>query len=238
MELNIQAIADNKIQSMHDSGEIQRRIEDDVEKMINSAIDSALSGYQLHRDIEDVISKSVSSTVKEIGFSAYNGFIAQTIKNITEGAMRDDVAQKIQKVFNDMMVVKHDGIKLSEIFDKYREWVCENADESEKYERRNFTCDIDSKEDGSFTWYTVKFSDEEKRYGDNQDIEFCILDYQEKMKSKITRLSFNGKSVDGKFTIGSINEIESLLANLYFNETEIELDIDDIDDSNYYDIDD
>ncbi len=160
MNLNIQAIADEKIQAMHESGEIKKRIEDDVQKTVLSAIDSAINGYEIRNQIEKSVTESVSSVVKEIGFTGYNGFIAQTIKSITEGVMREDVAQKIQKVFSDMLIVKHDGIKLSEIFQAYRKWVCENTDESDKYERQEFVCDLQTKEDGSFTIYTVTFNDE------------------------------------------------------------------------------
>nr|WP_319488584.1 hypothetical protein [uncultured Caproiciproducens sp.] len=238
MELNIQAIADSKIQAMHESGEIQKRIEDDVQKTVLGAIDSAISGYEIRREIEKSVSENVSSVVKEIGFSGYNGFIAQTIKNITEGVMREDLAQKIQKVFNDMLIVKHDGIKLSEIFEAYRKWVCEDVDESDKYDRQHFVCDIETKEDGSFTWYYIKFNDKESESYEEPQIKFTLLDYREKGKSTISSLELDGENVKGKFKLGRLDPVQSLLANLYFNESEIILDVDDIDDDNSFDVDD
>ncbi|HEX3038191.1 MAG TPA: hypothetical protein VHO94_04260 [Oscillospiraceae bacterium] len=238
MDLNIQAIADAKIQAMHDSGEIQKRIEDDVQKTVLGAIDSALNDYTIRREIEDSISKSVSSVVKEIGFTGYNGFIAKTIKEITEGVMRDDVAQKIQKVFNDMLIVKHDGIKLSEIFQQYRKYICESAEESDKYEWRQFVCDLDVREDGSFTHYDVKFNEKPLESYESAEIEFSLCTYREKGKSNISSLLLDGNSVKGTFKLGRLSEMQSLLANLYFNETEIIIDTDDVDDSDFYDIDD
>jgi len=237
MELNIQAIADSKIQAMHDSGEIKKRIEDDVQKTVLGAIDSAINGYEIRRDIEESVSKSVSSVVKEIGFSGYNGFIAQTIKEITEGVMREDVAQKVQKVFNDMLIVKHDGIKLSEIFDAYRKWVCEITEESDKYERQHFVCDIKAEEDGTFATYTVTFNSEKISNYQNPEIKFIIYVYGEKEKSSISSLYLDGENVKGKFKLGRLDEVQSLLANLYFNETEIILDIDNIDDDDGFDVD-
>lgn len=237
MNLDIQAIADTKIQAMHDSGEIKKRIESDVEKTVLNAIDSALDGYKIRRQIEDSVSESVSSVVKEIGFTGYNGFIAQTVKSITEGVMRDDVAQKIQKVFNDMLMVKHDGIKLSEIFQKYRKWVCENTDESNKYERQHFTCNLETKENGSFTFYTVTFNNTEIDGYENPEIKFTICVYGDKEKDNISSLYLDGENMKDTFKLGRLSEIQSLLANLYFNETKIILDIDDVDDDNSFDID-
>jgi hypothetical protein len=237
MDLNIQAIADEKIQAMHDSGEIKKRIEDDVQKTVLGAIDSAINGYEIRNQVEKSVTESISSVVKEIGFTGYNGFIAQTIKRITEGVMRDDVAQKIQKVFNDMLIVRHDGIKLSEIFQKYREWVCENTDESDKYDRQEFVCNLDTKEDGSFTIYTITFNDEKISNYESPEIKFIICAYGKKEKDSISSLYLDGENVKGKFKLGRLSKVQSLLANLYFNETEIILDIDDVDDDNSFDID-
>lgn len=237
MNLNIQEIADSKIKSMHESGEIKKRIEDDIEKTVLKAIDNALNGYEIHREIEKQVSDNVSSVIKDIGFSGYNGFIAKTIKEITEGVMRDDVVQKIQKVFNDMLIIKHDGIKLSEIFDAYRKWICENVDEEDKYDRQHFVCDIETKEDGDWTWHTIKFNDEELSSCRDPEVKFKILDYKNKEKAKICSLYINGVDAKSPLAIGRLNEIQSLLTNLYFNETEIILDLDDVDDDDSFDID-
>ena len=175
--------------------------------------------------------------MKEIGFTGYNGFIAQTIKGITEGVMRDDVAQKIQKVFNDMLMVKHDGIKLSEIFQKYRKWVCENTEESDKYERQHFTCELEVKEDGKFTHYTATFSSEEIKGYEDPEIKFTICTYGEEEECNISSLYLDGSNMKGSFKLGRLDEVQSLLANLYFNETKIILDVGSVDDDNCFDID-
>jgi len=46
MNLDIQAIADEKISAMHESGQIQKQLENDIEKLILKSIDSALDGYK------------------------------------------------------------------------------------------------------------------------------------------------------------------------------------------------
>lgn len=236
MELNIQTIADEKIRAMHESGEIKERIEKGISKTIYDAIDSAISSYKISNMIQNAVTESVSSVVAEVGFSAYNGFIAQTIKEITEVTMRDDIAKKIQKVFDDMLISKHDGIKLSEIFDLYRENIKFLTVESDQYEYRRFVCDLDQKEDGLFTWYTVRFHPKGLDAYEDPDIEFRILVLGEESKAKITSLTLDGDRVDKKLVLGRLGNVQTLLANLYFNETEIILDIDDVCDDNSYDI--
>lgn len=236
MELNIQAIADTKITAMHESGQIKERIEKDIEDTVLKAIDSAIDGYAMRRDIETQVSDSVSKVVSDIGFSAYNGFIASAVKRITEEVMLEDVAQKIQSAFNDILIAKHDGIMLSDIFNQYREWVCENTDESDKWERRNFVCDMEEKKDGSFTYYRIKFNDEELSRCDTPQIEFSICQYLDNPGS-IAWLRLDGKTSEGSFCLGSMDKMQSLLANLYFNKTTIVIDADDINDDSGYDID-
>lgn len=236
MNLDIQAIADSKIQEMQDSGEIKKRIEEDVEKTVLCAIDDSLNGYKLRDQIEGQITHDVSETLKNIDFTTYNGFIAEQIKSLTEGVLRDDVAQKIQKTFNDILIQKHDGIKLSEIFEKYRGWVNENTEESEKYERQNFVCKLDEKEDGNWTDYTVTFNDEEMDSYDNPEVKFSLLRYGDRPSASISSLWIDGEWTKSMFQIGRLSEVQALIANLYYNDTKIILDIDDVDDSDEFDI--
>lgn len=215
MNLDIQAIADSKIKEMQDSGAIKNRIEEDVEKTVLRAIDDSLNGYKLRNQIEEQITHDVSETLKNIDFTTYNGFIAEQVKALTEGTLRDDVAQKIQKSFGDILIQKHDGIKLSEIFDKYREWVNGNTEESEKYERQNFVCKLDEKEDGAFTHYTVTFNDEGLEDWEHPEIKFSLCRYRDEPTVSIRNLWLDGEWTKSMFKLGTLNEVQALIANLY-----------------------
>lgn len=238
MYLDITSIVNAKIASLEESGIVTKQIEDSVEKTILNAITSALEDYHFKRDIQEQVSKCVSDVAKQIGFSAYNGFIIEKIKQITEGVMREDIAHKIQKAFDDMLIIKHDGIKLSDIFKRYREWLFENTDESDKWERHKFTCEYENKEDGNFHHYTIKLSEEEVSGYGSADINISICTYGEKEASEISSLYFSGDKLGSGLQIGTLNPIETLLANLYYNKTPIILDVENIDDDNHYDIDD
>lgn len=237
MDLNIQAIADAKIQEMHDSGKITDAIESGIESLILKAIKDALDGYALKRDIENQMSENVSSIVKDIGFSAYNGFIAQKVKDITENVMREDVAQKIQKVFDDMLIIRHDGIKLSEIVEAYRQYLFDSVDEADKWEWREFTCDVQEEVSGSCTWHTVRLHEKEFGRYEKPEIEFKILVMRDAGAAKISLLYLDGRDIKEALKLGTLSKVDALLCNLYFNETPIILDLEDVDDSNGYDID-
>lgn len=237
MNLDIQAIADCKIKEMQDSGAIKKRIEEDVEKTVLCAIDDSLNGYKFRDQIEGQITHDVSETLKDIDFTTYNGFIAEQVKSLTDGALRDDVAQKIQKTFSGLLIQKHDGIKLSEIFDKYREWVNENTEELDKYDHQNFVCKLDEKKDGAFTRYTVTFNDEEMESYEHPEIKFSLLRYGDRPSASISNLWIDGEWSKSMFKLGRLSKVQALIANLYYNGTKIILDIEDVDDSDGFDID-
>lgn len=238
MVLDIQSIADAKIQQMHDSGKITSAIETGIETLILKAVDSALNGYEVKRDIEKQISECVSSVAKDIGFSAYNGFIAQKVKQITEDVMRDDVAAKIQAVFDGLLIAKHDGIKLSEIINRYRDDLFASVDDSDKWDRHHFTCEVSENRDGNFRHIYITLSEEpdKQRHCADITISFCI--YKDEPSTSISSVHFAGNKLGDGLRIGTLTAFEALIANLHYNKTPIILDIDDVDDDNHYDIDD
>lgn len=237
MNLDIQEITNNKIKEMHDSGKIKSSLEDGIEKLILKSVEDSLNGWEIRKNIEKQISDNISGVINDIGFSAYNGYIANIIKKITEEVMRTDVADKIQKTFNDMLIIKHDGIKLSEIFSKYKEWVCDHTDDAEKYERKYYHCKFDMEEDGNFTHYHIEFSDDEIKSYKKPQVRISICVYGEKESENISSLEFDGCRLDEKLILKNMTDFEVLLANIYYNKTKIILDVDDVDDENSFDID-
>jgi DNA-binding Lrp family transcriptional regulator len=229
LKIDIKEIFDNKVKQLEESGIIEKALGDAIEKTVLKAIDDALDGYSLQRSIEDKISREVSEVVSDLGFTAYNSFIVEKLKAITEGACREDIAQKIQKLFDEMLVVKRDNIKLSEICEKYREWICEDVDEQEKYDLQRFYVSI-SQADSPFDWITIKFAKEEpKRYGDTH-IEFTVHRNHDKTTGRLGRVVIDGYNVKEKINFKSMSDIELLLINLVYNETPIIIDVEDDDD--------
>lgn len=242
MNINIKEIFDNKLKELTESKLIESTLSTAIEKTVLSAINEALDSYSLKRDIEKQIENQVSSCIADIGFTAYNTFIAEKIKEITEGHLRADVVAKIENTFNSIYLQKRDRIKLSEIFDAYRQMICDSLDESEKYDLRHFYVKFEKHD--TYGWYDVELGEKEpeSRYSSSDDIIKFTLHVRgigATREGWIGSTYIDGKKVKGKFKIGNLNDFESLLINIIYNETPIDIDIEDEDDiDTSFDIDD
>jgi len=239
MNIDIQAIVNDHIKSMEDKGIIEKTIQETLEKSILGAITDALDSYKLRRAIEEKVSKEVSSVMTDIGFTAYNSFIADKVKAITEGVCNADIAAKIQKTFDEILVVKRESIKLSEIFEKYRKWVCNEVDESEKYDLEQFY--VKFEEDERYGWFKVELAKEKPRSSClDEVIKFTLFkESNKKGFGSISSTYIDGYDIKDRFKFGHMSEFELLLVNLVYNDTPIEIDVESEDDiDNSYDTDD
>ena len=85
MNIDINSIVNNKLKEMEENKTIETLLEENIEKAITKGIEGALDSYSLLRQIEDKVEKQVSEVVNDIGFTAYNSFIAEKIKQKVEG---------------------------------------------------------------------------------------------------------------------------------------------------------
>lgn len=237
MHIDINAIVNNKLKEMDDNKTIEKLLAESIEKAITKGIESALDSYSLKRVIQDKVEKEVSEVVSKVGFNGYNSFIADRVKDITEGTCREDISNKIQKTFNDILVLKRESIKLSEIFKKYKECLEEELDCDEKYSLENFYVDAKKSEYG---WLTFDMAKEETDfyYRSDYHIKFTVLPgYEDKKIGKLTSVTISGRDLKDAFKLGHISDIELLIANLYYNETPIIIDVESEDDiETYFDI--
>ncbi len=242
MNIDVSKIVSDKLEQLDTDGVIKRKIEETVEKTVTDAITTELSSYTFRNGISKQVQDSVSKIAADCGFSAYNGFIAQTVKTIVQDLYSADIAEKVQQSLNDVLLQKHENISLSEIFKRYRDWVLENTDESEKYERQEYAADLEVKEDGNFTLYTCSFADhplESEYFGGKErgeiEVRFCV--YGKKKTSTISSLYLNSHNLKDTLKIGTLSTFEAFVANLYYNSTEILLDVEEVDDDTSFDID-
>lgn len=242
MNIDVSKIVSDKLEQLDTDGVIKRKIEETVEKTVMEAITSELSSYSFRNSISEQVKNSVSMVAADCGFSAYNGFIAQTVKTIIQELYSKDIAEKVQKSLNDVLLQKLENISLSEIFKRYRTWVLDNTDESEKYEREEYTADLEIKQDGNFTHYTCRFADHPLENGylggkerGEIEIRFCV--YGEKQTATISNLYLNSHNLKDTLKIGTLSTFEAFITNLYYNGTEIVLDTDEVDDDTSFDVD-
>lgn len=242
MKIDVSKIVSDKLEQLDKDGIIKKKIEETIEKTVMEAITSELASYNFRSGISKQVKESVSSIAADCGFSAYNGFIAQTVKAIVQDLYSTDIANKVQKSLNDVILQKHENIRLSDIFKRYRTWVLENTDEEEKYENRNYAADLEESKDGSFTHYTCRFADHPIDRGyfgckERGEIEIRLLVYGEEQEGTISGLYLNSHDLKNTLKIGTLSEFEAFVANLYYNGTKIILDVDEVDDDTSFDID-
>jgi hypothetical protein len=241
MNINIQEIVDQKISEMDASGVITKMVGDMIEKTILKTVTETFESYHLRGMLHDKLEKEVSEVAANIGFTAYNSFIAQKLKEIIEGTGRADVADKIRKTFDSILIAKRESIKLSEIFEQYRNWLNESENESDKHDRGKFHVKF---EEDDLGWYNIELAKERNssQYSSSTSdmIKFALhKKYSEPGWGWIGSTYIDQWEVKKNWKIGHMSEFECLLVNLVYNETPIEIDVeseDDIDDS--YDVDD
>lgn len=244
MNIDISQIVADKLAQMEAEGTIQRKIEETLEKTLLDAISSELNSYSLKNDIQKQVKESVSKIAADCGFSAYNGFIAQTVKNILQQQYNQDITEKVQKALDTMLLQRHENVRLSDIFKQYRKWVLEATDYEEKCERETFTMDLEIRRENGWAWYTCRFADrpiEYSVYGSRErpDIEMriCVWEDSNKKAETISGLYINGHELRETIKIGVLSDFEAFLVNLYYTETPIILDPEDVPDDNDFDID-
>ncbi len=241
MSIDINKIALEKINEMEESGEIKKHFEDKLQKLILDSVSYALEDYNLKRKIREKVEQQISPCLDTLSFSGYNSFICQKIRQISEDYLSEDVSLKVVDMFEKMFVHKRESIKLSEIFNAYREWITEHLDDNEKYENDNTfyaSVDIDNNYTG-FIDCALSEKEPEKSYlnSDRKDIYaadygFTISKYTTDENGRIFSIYFNGHKIEDFLKIASYNKFETLLLNLYYNETPVIIDdTDDIDTS-------
>lgn len=241
MNIDVSQIVAAKLAQLDEDGTIKRKIEETLEKTIMSAITSELESYSFRSSIQEQLKASVSTIAADCGLSAYNGYIAEKCKAIVQNLFTTDISERVEKSLNDIMFTKYENIKLSDIFKRYREWVLAHTEESEKYEREKFTHVLEVKEDGSWTEYRCKFADHTlEGFGYNKEkpeIEILFMVFRERKEASISTLYLNGHYMKDSFKVGRLTDFEAFILNLYYNETKIIMDEEDVDEDPYFDID-
>lgn len=244
MTIDISGIIETKLAQMEADGVIRTKIEAALEKSILDAISSEIDSYRFTQEIREQMRTAVAGVAAQSGLAAYNGFIAEKVRQIVQDAAVGDLTAKLQTALEGVLLQKHEGVKLSDIFKKYHAWVCEHTDEGDKYDRERYTAELEVVESGDWTRYDARFADRpdaNRPYSidpdDHPDIDLHLGVFRNERKTRISTLSLNGSYIDKQLRIGMLSEFEAFVVNLYYNGTEILVDMEDADDYGYFDID-
>ena len=229
MNIDFNQVIQQKLAQMEAEGVIQKKIEDALERSIMDAIDSQLGSYSFKSALGKQMEDGISQVAKDCGLTAYNSFIANKVKAVLSGIVSDDLGKKIEAAVSGVLVQRYEGIKLSDIFKRYREHVMDSTDDSEKSDRQEFamTLEIDEGLTGFFTYYVCKFSPEPEYDADDYDsIEVRLSKYRNEGACSISSLTIGGLDMSKTLKFGCLDQFDQFLVNLFLNKTEIILDTD------------
>ena len=142
------------------------------------------------------------------------------------------IQKKIEAAVSGVLVQRYEGIKLSDIFKRYREHVMDSTDDSEKEDRQEFTMELEISEGytGSSTYYTCKFCPEPEYDADDYDaVEVRFYQYRNEQTAPIRSLTIGGLDMPKTLKFGCLDQFDQFVqfvVNLFLNKTEIILDAD------------
>ena len=228
MELNINEIASAKIQSMHESGEIRKRIEEGVEKSIYSAIDSACQDYHFRSTIEKNIEEVLGEVAKGVNVDAYKNFLISRLNKAFSSHVKQDIGDKIEADFKRIYLDTPKEIKLSQLIEKYKEWLFTKLDEEERRDWEKF--DIYFNTEYKY-WFDVELKKPNThRTSELENLCFTIH-YEDGTNNKIgyvSSASIGYKDFGKEISLGKITDFEAFMFNLLYTRTRIEIDLEEV----------
>lgn len=217
MELNVNEIIEKKIKELDENRIIEKAIEDKIEQVIKNAIDSAFS-WDFSRAISDEIRKQIGNIAESVKLNSYNTLIADTVKNITENELKDDLARKVQEKLHDIMLVDNKSIKFSNIVKKFKE-ACLGENETYEYEVSE-----SNKDDGRFHYKTFDFVEPFNSYADKLSITFSKYGDDDWTIFKVVYDDETNYSTQGISMLKRYDEFECLVLKCLLNRLPIEID--------------
>lgn len=223
MGIDFNEIANNKINELHESGIIQQRIEDGIEKSIINAIDSSIASYDFRRIIEDNISKTVTEVASNVKFDSYVGLLTQRLTHLIESEMKDTISEKVNTFFNNTYLTTTKSVKLSEIIDRYKTYAQEYVDDV-----TNFDIEFTYHEYGwiDIRSYTRKKLNISKYTLDTSEMLFTIhRNRSDKNKGWISRCNIGSRDLTKSVDFKNMSDFDVFMFNIFFNQTEIIIDV-------------
>lgn len=239
MSVNFEEIIRAKVAQMEQDGVIEKRINDDVEKLINNAIDSALDTYEIRKIVRDSITADLGKVAESLSLDAYSGFIIQRVKAIIEEHMSEDLAKKIGMTLTETVFAPVSGTHtLSGIFKRYHAFINEFVDENERRDRGEYLAELSERKAyySSDSVLTIKFGGEI-----DTDPEVVIeirVSKSSVLPTTISSLTIDGIDMGKSYRIGFLDEFQCYICQLYYNKVPIVIDDVDIDDYGFYECDD
>lgn len=224
MELDINRIANDRINVLLESGELEKLISDGIEKNVKDAITRATSDYSWKRAIEDNLQKVIGEVASKVNFSAYANFLRDRMNEQMERHVKNEMLNVMKDAFEKTYFNVPQNVKLSDILNKYKSYIENNLDNEDRKEWGR----IELKIEHNCGFLEIKAgSPNRSSYGrfDN-GLEISLLKGDKgSNKSKICYVRSNGNDFRTAMDLNRLSDFEVLIFNLMFTRTDIEIDI-------------
>lgn len=217
--MDIEKIVVDKVKELVDSKTIENAITDGIERSILAEVNSIFTGYEFRKNIERLIREQIGDIASTIKLNSYNTLITQTIEEMLNNHVKDDLVKKMKSVVEKQFMVTEKEIKLSDVVKAIK-------DDYEEDEEYTWSVPIETISSGS-NHYTRKrisffFNDEEDNY-DN-----IVIDLESDWESDVMRIKgveYKSFELDKIQTLRTYDDIECLLIKAYLNKLPFVIDM-------------
>ena len=242
--IDISKIVSDEIARMDAEELIEGKIRENVRQAVLGGIEGALGSYRLRSLIQDKLQQQLPDIVEHIGLDGYNQFLADTVKEIAVFSIKNEAKEVISETVTDVFCRKYETYRLSDLLKEWKAYV-DPEDENERVKRNE-------KHDGyalgirrsitpsgcfeNITIYLDELGDHPKYAGkDEFEIVIELSRFVGRIHTTATIKHVYIYGVDIVHSIRSVTgKFRGLLANLYFNKTEIIDDVGEIDEDDHY----
>lgn len=200
-------VAQETITKYFESGAIEKRLDENITKAFNDAIDSAFSWGQLSKSIKEVVENKLVIAVDDIDLQSYNAIMKEALRGQIAKFTNDQALEGFNKVLEETFGEAPKEISINEIVNKILDsW------------RSDDPCDCDSKTAS----IEFKLDRSSPSIGDSYSL---IINDGEEYSSDKFRIYFIGNKLRvshlSKLNPTRMGSVEGWLFNLYAAKTDI-----------------
>ena len=219
MTLDVNEIVLNKIKELDEKKVIEKAIEEKIESVIKQAVDNAFS-WNFSNEISKKIREQVGGIAESVKLNSYNTVVADTVRNIVEAELNEDLARKVQTRVKELLLAEG-PVQFSDIVKKFREV---KFDDDEGYEYSVTETDSYGGS-GLFEYKKLVF---ERTDADDEDMNWYIqFSRFNNEKWTVSLVKYEGKltlASKGFSTLKSCDGFECLIWKCILNDLPIEID--------------
>lgn len=217
--MDIEKIINDKVKELVDSKAIENTITSSIEKTILDETKRIFSGYDFSHVIRELIKRQIGNIAETIKLNSYNSLITQTIEDLLNNQVQDDLCNKIKTVIEKQFLVTEKEIKLSDVVKAIKDDYCSDDE---------YICSVAISDSDIVGWsrdWTRKRISFFFKEDDDKDI---VIELRSDYKSEVMRIDsvkYESFDLDRIQTLRTYDKLECLLIKAYLNKLPFVIDM-------------